>query len=92
MGIHKMPSIEDHFSENILLQSAVSTIISGRKYHLYNKFFHLANNKKQNNPIDKVQPFFDLILTKIQKYYDLGQHLTLDEGAIPFQERCQYKQ
>ena len=92
MGIHKLPSIEDHFSENKFLQSGVSTIISGRKYHLYNKFFHLADNSKQIKPIDKIQPFLDLILTKIQKYYDPGQHITLDEGIIPFQGRCQYKQ
>lgn len=67
--------------------------MSYNKFVLYNKFFHLNDNKfNPDNKLDKIRNFYNYVKSKWNQYYSAGTHLTIDEGVAPFDGVSKYKQ
>jgi len=73
--------------------SDISNIMTLNKFHILNKFLHLADNKLQGeNKTDKFKNFYSILKRNWNKVFKPGQYLTLDEGIAAFQGRSEFKQ
>ena len=67
-------------------------ILLFNKYSHLNKNLHLSDYKKNGDKaILKYKNFYLLLKTIMINIFFPGTHLTLDEGALPFQGRSKYK-
>ncbi|KAK6177155.1 hypothetical protein SNE40_015314 [Patella caerulea] len=59
-------------------------------------FLHLVDETDpdldKTDKIYKIRPMLDIILPKFREHYNVGQHLSLDEGMIPLKNRLAIKQ
>lgn len=67
--------------------------MSHNKFVLYNKFFHLSDNKLEpDNKLNKIKSFYSHVKKNWNKYLSPGTFLTIDEGVAPFLGVSKYKQ
>ena len=76
-----------------------STIMSGRRFDLLMKYFHLNDSEKQPprespnfNRQYKIRPLLDMIVCSFQSTYVPGQHISVDETMIGFKGRLAWIQ
>ena len=76
-----------------------SAIMSGRRFELLMKFFHLNDAEKQPNrtshdydKIYKIRPFLELVIKAFQSVYVPNQELSADESIIGYKGRLSWIQ
>ena len=99
-GIHKMPSIVMYWSKDPLLRvAAVADVLSRDRYRQISRYFHLADSEQYvprgepgHDPMFKIRPAIDHVLTACHTYYSPGTAVSIDEAMISFQGRLHFKQ
>jgi hypothetical protein len=62
-------------------------------FRLWNRFFHLGNNRASNTmQKSKYEELYAMLKKNWNKYYKPGQHLTIDEALAKFQGKSDKKQ
>ena len=92
MGIVRYPSIEDSWVTTWPFASTTfSLIMSPDRFSLVLCFLHLNDNTKYiskgepgHDPIFKLRPFLDPLITNFQAAYSLGREISIDESMVGF--------
>lgn len=99
MGIVKKNDIKDYWScDEVICTPFFAKIMSRDEYHNILTFFHLTNNvdyiRKGSpgyDPRAKLGFFYRHIISRFAAAYIPNQHLSVDEGSIPFKGRVAFK-
>ena len=95
MGIVRLPSMTDHWENGVVLRpTAVSQIMPRDRFYVLFQFLHL-NEDKYDFKTDKIYKIRRLILTLLpnfKKYYQIDEHISIDEKMIKFTGRSCMKQ
>ena len=99
MGINKLPSIENYWSNDVLYKNNLVKKVMSKEYYYFICFslhFKEKNTSKNNeeNEIDlrkKIQIFIEKLSSNFQKYYTLGKNITIDESLLHFTGRNKMK-
>ena len=91
MGIVRMKSTDDYFSEHPLLNfTSIKDIITRQRLRELLRYAHANDNlkmKKRNepgyDPLYKVRPIMDTLNATFQKNWNPFSHMTIDEGMVP---------
>lgn len=94
IGLLKKPTLEMYWSKDPIL----STPFFG-KYMSRNRFQSILSNLQVAPPavgrpqdrLYKVRPFLDMCESTFPQYFKPGKALAVDEGAIPFRGRVQFR-
>jgi len=98
MGLHKYPNIEYYWNGSIIYKNIVNSIMSKTYFFLIAKALHF-NEKKENgedssetdndnkDPRYKINLYLEKLASNFQKYYTLGENITIDESLVHFTGR-----
>jgi len=92
MGINSRDCLEDHWSNDELLNSIISKYISRSNFFLYWRFLHISDNSKNSKKIGKVEEFSKHLIQNWNNLYDPGKFLALDETTIGFKGNSEFIQ
>ena len=93
-GIVKKPNLRDYWSESFLFGSPGIVRIFSRD-HFFNlkRNLHFVNENQANkdDPLYKIRPLINQIISVSQKLYSPAQYFTIDESMIRFSGRSKFK-
>lgn len=94
MGLDQKPELQDYWSQNILYQNKISSIMSRNKFELILSHLHFCDNKNPtpNDKLYKISNFVKIMNNKFQKAFVPGEVVCLDETMIPFRGRLSFRQ
>ena len=100
MGIHKVPSVSNYWSQHALLGvPGITRNMSRNRFMQTLQNLHLNDNSKMPQPGDpnfdklyKVRPLLETIRTNSQKAYSPLQEVSVDEAMVLFKGRSSMKQ
>ena len=99
MGLLKKQDIKDYWSmDKMITTPFFRKMMSRDKYHNMQSFFHLCDNatypKKgdaDNDPRKKLGVLFSSLCEMFPRLWTPRQHISIDEGAIPFKGHVAFK-
>ena len=99
MGLIHKNNVEDYWStEDIISTPFFPKIMSRDEYHNILTFFHLSDNEiypqkgsPDYDPRKKMGFFYLYIMSRFSSLYTPHQHLSVDEGCIPFKGHVSFK-
>ena len=99
MGINKLPSIENYWSNDVLYKNNLVKKVMSKEYYyficfsLHFKDKNISENNEENiiDPRKKIQIFIEKLSSNFQKYYTLGKNITIDESLLHFTGRNKMK-
>ena len=99
MGLVHKNNVKDYWStEDIISTPFFPKIMSRDEYHNILTFFHLSDNEiypqkgsPDYDPRKKLGFFYSFITSRISSLYTPHQHLSVDEGCIPFKGHVSFK-
>ena len=100
MGVHKLPSVEDYWSQHPLLGAPdISRGIPIRRFKALQSCLHLNDNttvRKRGEPgydkLHKIRPLMESIRENCQRCYSLHREVSVDEAMVGFKGRSSMKQ
>lgn len=100
MGLTDKPYLEKYWSTDSLISTPIFSKTMPRDRFLnILTCFHLNNNENQvargadgYDPLFKVKPLYDVTRQNFLRVYTPEQHLSLDEGMVPWRGRLSFKQ
>jgi hypothetical protein len=99
-GLVQKPSMEDYWSTDPVISTPIfsSTMPRDRFLNILT-FFHLNDNtnyipRGQDNfdPLFKVRPIYDVANQRFLSTYTPKQHISIDEGMVPWRGRLSFRQ
>ena len=99
-GLIEKPFLEKYWSTDALISTPIFSKSMPRDRFLnILTCFHLNNNENQVNrgsdgydPLFKIKPLYDVTRQKCLSVYTPEEHLSLDEGMVPWRGRLSFKQ
>ena len=100
MGVHKLPSVEDYWSQHPLLGApGISRGMPIRRFKALQSCLHLNDNttaRKRGEPgydkLHKIRPVMESIRENCQRCYSLHREVSVDEAMVGFKGRSSMKQ
>lgn len=95
MGIVRMPSISDYWSQEPMFRNTyVPSIMSRNRFELLLRMVHFADNEENlnNDRLHKIQSLLDKILHNFQTAFEPSETVCIDESLIPFRGRLIMRQ
>ena len=100
MGLISYPCMEDHWVTSWPFATATfSSILKRDRFSLIMRFLHLNDSTKYvpkgqpgHDPLYKLRPFVDPLITNFQAAYTLGREVSVDEAMIGFKGRLWFVQ
>ena len=99
MGINRLPSVDDYWSNDELLHYApISKRIPRWRFREISRYLHFVNNDDlaprgdpMHDRLGKVRPLIDHLNSKFRSLYDPSRDVAVDEAMIKFQGRSALK-
>ena len=99
MGLIHKNNVKDYWStEDIISTPCFPKIMLRNEYQNILTFFHLSDNEiylqkgsPDYDPRKKMGFFYSYITTRFSSLYTPHQHLSVDEGCIPFKGHVSFK-
>lgn len=88
MGIYKLPSINDYFSNDPLLNSPVKKIIFEWNYTITNMILHPCDINDKG--ADKINKLIEKVMKNCTRYYYPSRYVTIDERMISYIGKQEY--
>lgn len=95
MGVHKLPSINDYWSDDpVMLCPFVRKIMPRKMFWKIWTNLHLNDNKldTKEDKFYKVRKLTDVMKSKFQKNWNISSRITIDEMMIKFKGLSNVKQ
>ena len=95
MGIVRMPSISDYWSQEEMFKNAfAANTMSRNRFELLLRMVHFADNEQNpnNDRLHKIQSLLDKILHNFQTCFEPSETVCVDESLIPFRGRLIMRQ
>ncbi|XP_063913566.1 piggyBac transposable element-derived protein 4-like [Zophobas morio] len=95
MGMVRMNSLRDYWSQKWLLKSDVArNVMSRNRFEILLKMLHFSDNEQcpEGDRLYKIQPLIDMLTKNYQTVYTPGKTFCIDETMVPFQGRLVFKQ
>ena len=100
MGVHKLPSVEDYWSQHPLLGApGISRGMPIQRFKALQSCLHLNDNttaRKRGEPgydkLHKIRPVMESIRENCQRCYSLHREVSVDEAMVGFKGRSSMKQ
>ena len=100
MGLIHFPVIEDYWAKSWPFSTCTfSSVLKRDRFSLLLRFFHLNNGTKcipkgqhGHDPLFKIRPFMDSLITNFQQAFMPGREMSLDESMIGFKGSIAFKQ
>ena len=98
MGLNPKPRFDLYWStEPIWQMPFFPSVMSADRFKDILKFLHVVDNRahtdpsSRQDPLWKIRPFLDSLLSKFKKLYYPGLQLSLDEATCPFKGRVKFR-
>ena len=99
MGIVQKDNIKSYWStDDVMITPFCHSVMPRDKFHNFLKFLHLVDNttyprqgEQGYNPRKKLGTFYESICSSFPAMWKPRQHLSIDEGGIPFKGRVAFK-
>lgn len=95
MGLCQLPAITSYWSNKIIYNNQIKSIMPRNRFQLLLKMLHFSNNDDENVEDDrlrKITPLLDLLNQSFQSVLVPGEYVCIDETLVPFKGRLKFKQ
>ena len=93
MGLNDRPAIRLYWSTHRLLPSFHGKVMPRNRYQDILRYLHVVDNRSSQDssatqdPLWKLRPFIDRLLSRFKALFEPGKELSLDEATCPFKSR-----
>ena len=97
MGLNQRPSIKHFWSTHRLWASFYRKVMSRNRFEDILRYLHVVDNRSSQDssatqdPLWKLRPFVDRLLSRFKTSFEPGKELSLDEGTCPFKGRVSFR-
>lgn len=94
MGIVKLPSLADYWSQDEIFQIPFARkIMSRKRFEIILRMIHFSDNSAPHpSKLHKIQPLVDLLVKNFKDLYNPEEYVCVDETLLPFRGRLSMRQ